>query len=225
MLEIDIPKKTIDVLFKTVTDRIGDRVLGSFPFYTRVTKETLIEACSDILDTEQVDAGYIYAHDETIPLHVDRYKKDAIYNLNIPLYVEDPNQYFMVFDQIFSERGCEWQAVGAHQKRHEPLTPEDQVSSDADNNHLESWSLMGVRPWETDADIEGLTDKPVNEDIINYLPFEKDFYFGLTGKVWKQEIGKGLLFKSSQIHGTAKQNKFKVGCVLMLKSADCLKYL
>jgi hypothetical protein len=224
MLEINIPQKTIKVLFDAVLERLNGRELGTFPFYTRVTQQMLLDGCPEILDIGKVEAGYIYAHDETIPLHVDRYKKDAAFNLNIPLYSEDENQYFMVFDQEFTERGCEWQAEGSHQKRHEPLTAEDKSSSNSDNNHLESWSLR-ERPWESKADITGLTDVPVNEDIVPYLPFNKDFYFGLSGKVWKQTVGKGLLFKSSQLHGTAKQNKFKVGCVLMLKDDLCLKTL
>lgn len=224
MLEINVPHTTTDYLFSVVLERLGDRILGSFPFYTRVTRDMLEKACSDILDIDYVDTGYIYAHDETIPLHVDRYKKDAIFNLNIPLYSEDPNQYFMVFDQEFFERGCEWQADGVQQKRHQPLTPEDKEASNSDNNHLDSWSLR-ERPWESKADIIGLTDKPVNEEIIPYLPFDKDFYFGLSGSVWKQQVGKGLLFKSSQLHGTAKQDQFKVGCVLLLKSDRCLKHL
>jgi hypothetical protein len=223
MLEINVSQNTVDVLFNVVLERLGDRTLGTFPFYTRVTQDMLKNSCADILDIDFVDTGYIYAHDETIPLHVDRYKKDAIFNLNIPLYSEDPNQYFMVFDQEFFERGCEWQADGIQQKRHQSLTSEDKEASSSDNNHLDSWCLQ-QRPWESKADIIGLTDKPVNRDIVPYLPFNEDFYFGLTGKVWKQEVGKGLLFKSSQLHGTARQTKFKVGCVLLLKSDQGLKH-
>jgi hypothetical protein len=221
MIEIDIPDNTVNLLYNHVLTNIGDRVLGEFPFYTKVTDNLLEHAFSNIVDLSCVSTGYIYAHDETIPLHVDRYKKDSIYNLNVPIYVEDKDQKFIVFDQEFTQCGCEWQFDSVKQKRHQPLTEDDLVNSKKDNDHLESICYTGKRPAETDGVI-GLTKQSVNNDIVNDLPFDSEFYYGLSGKSWKQTPGKGLLFKSTQLHCTGKQTKFKIGCVLIMNSLGLL---
>ena len=221
MIEIDIPQQTVDVLYQHVIKNIGDRVLGTFPFYTKVTPELLTSAFGNFLKLDTVATAYIYAHDETIPLHVDRYNADAFYNLNVPIAVSDKQQKFIVFDQEFTQCGCEWQADGVSQKRHQPLTDNDMVNSKKDNNHIESICYVGKKPCDTDG-VTLLTDSPVNQDVVEYLPFDSDFYHGLSGKAWTQIPGKGLIFKSSQLHGTGKQCEFKIGCVLMLKSQDCL---
>lgn len=217
MIEIDIPTKTVNTLYNHVLTNIGDRKLGDFPFYTKVIDSLLEDAFSDIVDLSSVSTGYIYAHDETIPLHVDRYKKDSIYNLNVPVYVEDKNQKFIVFDQEFTQCGCEWQVDGVKQKRHQPLTDADLTNSKKDNDHLESICYRGKRPADT-IGVVGLTNKSVNDDITSDLPFDTNFYYGLSGKSWTQTPGKGLLFKSTQLHCTGKQTKFKIGCVLIMSS-------
>jgi hypothetical protein len=168
MIEIDIPITTVNLLYNYVLTNLGDRVLGTFPFYTKVTDNLLQDAFCNIIDLSCVSTGYIYAHDETIPLHVDRYKNDSVYNLNVPIYVEDKNQKFIVFDQEFIRCGCEWQVEGVKQKRHRPLLDSDLVNSKKDNNHLESICYTGTRPYETDG-IIGLTNNEVNSDIIQSL--------------------------------------------------------
>ena len=85
MLEIDVPHDTVDALFKTVTNRLGSRKLGDFPFYTRVTDYVIDNYMSKWIDTKEIATGYIYGHDETIPLHTDKWKSSTFYNLNIPL--------------------------------------------------------------------------------------------------------------------------------------------
>lgn len=220
MLEISVPKHTIDGLFDIVKQRLGNRKLGDFPFYTKVPRDIIQHSMSQWIDTNQISTGYIYGHDETIPLHTDKWKSSTFYNLNIPLYNTISDQQFLVFDQEFLDRGCEWQAQGVDQKRHQPLTPADLQNSNTDNDHLESICYKDTRP--IDTGILYATDKPVNEDIVDLLPFNKDFYFGLTGKSWTQTVGKGLIFKTTQLHGTAKQTSFKVGSVFLLKSQDCL---
>jgi len=220
MFEIDIPKETIDALFDVVVERLGKRKLGDFPFYTHVPDYILTDYMSKWIDIDKISTGYIYGHSETIPLHTDKWKTSTFYNLNIPLYNTVDNQQFLVFDQEFLDRGCEWQTEDIDQERHQPLTSADKNNSDKDNDHLKSICYKGVRP--IDTEICYVTNDPVNEDIVDLLPFNKDFYFGLTGKNWIQSVGKGLIFKTTQLHGTAKQNSFKVGCVFLLKSQDCL---
>lgn len=221
MIEIDVPFSTVDTLYRHVLDNMGNRELGTFPFYTKVTVDLLQRAFGNWLKLDTVATAYIYAHDETIPLHVDRYNTDAVYNLNVPIMTTDIEQKFIVFDQEFSQCGCEWQVDGVSQKRHQPLLESDLTNSKKDNNHVESLCYVGKKPCDTDGVIN-LTGKPVTADIEQYLPFDSNFYFGLSGKSWTQTPGKGLIFKSSQLHGTGRQDKFKIGCVLMLKSQDCL---
>lgn len=221
MIEISIPTKTINVLYKHVLQNIDPKQLGTFPFYTKVTDQLLHAAFGEFLKLDTVATAYIYAHDETIPLHVDRYNADAFFNLNVPIRVDDSDQKFIVFDQEFLKCGCEWQVKGVSQKRHVPLTDQDKERSDQDNNHIESITYKGKRPCKTQG-VTGLTLDPVNADIVDDLPFDSKFYHGLTGKSWKQTPGKGLIFKNSRLHCTGKQTAFKIGCVLLLKSQDCL---
>lgn len=220
MKEIDIPQKTIDVLLNYVYSKVDKEKIGTFPFYMKVSRELLNEAFGDVLKIDNISTAYIYAHDEPIPLHVDRYKSDAFFNLCVPLYTTDENQTFIVFDQIFDRCGCEWQAPGISQKRHQPATPEDKSNSSQDNDHVESICYKGIRPVDTEG-ISGLTNSPVNNELKPYLPFDEDFYFGLTGQAWHWKPTKGLVFKSSQLHTTGAQDKFKIGCVLLMKSEEC----
>ena len=220
MIEINIPTDTIEQLLAVVKQRLGNRKLGSFPFYTKVPDFIVNEYMSKWIDIQEIATGYIYGHDETIPLHTDKWKSNTFYNLNIPIYNTVDDQQFIVFDQEFPDRGCEWQAEGISQKRHQPLTEDDKTSSDTDNDHLESITYKGVRPFDTD--ILHSTNIAVNNELHDILPFDKDFYFGLSGKSWTQTVGKGLIFKTTQLHGTAIQEHFKVGCVFLLKSQDCL---
>ena len=221
MIEINIPKKTIDVLLDHVYTKVPKENIGTFPFYINVTPNLMQRAFGDFLDLSVVTTGYIYAHDEPIPLHVDRFKKDSVYNLCVPLQTKDTNQKFIVFDQIFDICGCEWQMAGVSQKRHQPASDDDRLISDKDNDHIESRSYNGVRPCDTD-DVQGLTTVPVNSDVIKYLPFDKSFYFGMTGTAWPWIPTKGLIFKSSRLHTTGYQTEFKIGCVLLMTSEDCL---
>lgn len=222
MKEIDIPVKTISILLDYVFSNIDKSKLGEFPFYTRVDNDLLQKAFSDVIDVDCVTTAYIYAHDEPIALHVDRYKKDSLYNLCVPLMTEDLDQRFLVFDQIFDQCGCVWEFDNGIRTHHQPLTKNDETQSNNDNNHDKTIAYIGQRPFDTQG-IVGLSNSSISEELANYLPHNRDFYHGLTGTAWHWKPGKGLIFKSSQIHGTGKQFSFKIGCVLLLNSEDFLK--
>jgi hypothetical protein len=220
--EIDIPTKTIEILVNHVMNNISIEELGKFPFYTKVDKDLLIQAFSNIIRIECVTTAYIYAHNEPISLHVDRYKKDSLYNLCVPLITNDTDQSFLVFDQIFDKSGAVWEYDKSVREQHRPLTEKDKESSNEDNDHNETLVYVGVRPCDTD-NIVGLTEHSLPEKLNDFLPHPPEFYHGLTGISWKWRPGKALAFKSSQIHGTGKQKDFKIGCVLLLNSEDFLK--
>jgi hypothetical protein len=222
MKEIDIPATSINVLLNHVFSKIDKSKLGEFPFYTKVNQDLLHRAFFDVLDLNCVTTAYIYAHDEPIALHVDRYKKDSLYNLCVPLMTDDLDQRFIVFDQIFDKSGCVWEFEDGIRKHHQPLTKEDETQSTNDNNHDKTIAYVGQRPCDT-SDVLGLSDRPISDELADHLPHNKDFYYGLTGEAWHWKPGKGLIFKSSQIHGTGKQSNFKIGCVLLMNSEDFLK--
>lgn len=222
MKEINIPVKTVDVLLDHVFSNIDKSKLGEFPFYTKVDNDLLQKAFSDVIDIDCVTAAYIYAHDEPIALHVDRYKKDSLYNLCVPLMTDDTDQRFVVFDQIFDQCGCVWEFDEGIRKHHQPLIKNDEAQSDSDNNHDKTMAYVGHRPCDTPG-VTGLSNNPLSDELAKHLPYDKDFYHGLTGSAWHWRPGKGLIFKSSQIHGTGTQTKFKIGCVLLMNSAEFLK--
>jgi len=216
--EIDIKESTIELLLDYVKQHV-DINANQNPFYMNVDADLRERAFGDYLNTDIMETAYIYAHTQAIPLHVDRYKKNGIYNLCVPLYKNTQvEQRLMVFDQTFDSHGMSWRLEEVVHEKHEPAGPSHQNTSDSDNDHLPSEVLVGIRPCDTEH-VSNLTDKPLPNEIADLLPHgNKDFYHGLTGIAWNWNPGKALVFKSSQIHGTAHQSEFKIGCVVLMNS-------
>ena len=72
-----------------------------------------------------------------------------------------------------------------------------------------------TRPFETEG-VEGVTDKPVSDNLKPYLPYDKDYFFGLTGHVMPWKIGEAYSFSARNIHCSGKQSGFKLGCSIRL---------
>ena len=215
--EIDIPRYAIETLLAYVEQHV-DIVNNKEPFYMNVDHELREQAFGKFLDTSIIETAYIYAHTQPIPLHVDRYKKNSVYNLCVPLYKGDSDQYLLVFDQTFDEYGLSWRLADIDHIKHNPAGPEHEQTSNKDNDHLPSEVLTGIRPCDTDG-VVGLTGRDVPDHINKILPYGNDnFYFGLSGTAWNWKPGKALIFKSSQIHGTAMQSEFKIGCVVLMNA-------
>ena len=215
--EIDIPHYAIETLLAYVEQHV-DIVNNKEPFYMNVDHELREQAFGKFLDTSIIETAYIYAHTQPIPLHVDRYKKNSVYNLCVPLYKGNSDQYLLVFDQTFDEYGLSWRLADIDHIKHNPAGPEHQQTSNKDNDHLPSEVLNGIRPCDTDG-VVGLTGQEVPGHINKILPYGNDnFYFGLSGTAWNWKPGKALIFKSSQIHGTAMQSEFKIGCVVLMNA-------
>jgi len=219
--EIEIPRHTTKTLMNYVRSHV-DLANVSEPFYMHVDQELCEEAFGDVLDTSTVTTAYIYAHDQPIPLHVDRYKSDAVLNLCVPLMRGDNDQFLLVFDQEFLEHGLSWRLEGIEHKQHRAAGPDHRNSSQSDNDHLPSEVWYGIRPCETNG-VAGLTGEPLPQDLAKHLPYgQEEFYHGLSGMAWNWRTGHALAFRSSQIHGTGAQEEFKIGCVLLLNT-DQLK--
>lgn len=216
--EVAIQQHTIDTLMSYVREHV-DLETRVDPFYMNVPAELRERAFGSYLDTSVMETAYIYAHTQPIPLHVDRYKRDAVYNLCVPLYkTTEQEQRLLVFDQQFESHGMSWRLSSIEHEKHEPAGPEHQSTSNADNDHLPSEVLTNVRPADTPG-VSAVTDQPLPESIQQLLPYgNEDFYYGLTGVAWHWRPGAALLFKSSQIHGTAVQSAFKIGCVVLMNS-------
>ena len=54
--------------------------------------------------------------------------------------------------------------------------------------------------------------------MFKYLPFTRDLYYGLTGKVWKYKPGKALLFDANRLHATGRMSEPKIGCTIQFTS-------
>lgn len=215
--EIEIPWNAVKTLREYVREHV-DLGANSDPFYMHVDRDLQQKAFGDFLDIDTIETCYIYAHEQPIPLHVDRYKSNAKFNLCVPLMRGDNDQFLLVFDQEFDAHGLSWRLEDIEHIKHRPAGPEHQDSSKNDNDHLPSEVWYGVRPCDTDG-VTGLTNEPLPDDLAQHLPYgQRDFYYGLTGTAWNWRAGRGLLFRSSQIHGTGYQEEFKIGCVLLLNS-------
>jgi len=216
--EIVIQQHTIDTLMSYVREHV-DLETHVDPFYMNVPAELRERAFGSYLNTTAMETAYIYAHTQPIPLHVDRYKKNAVYNLCVPLYkTTEQEQRLLVFDQQFTSHGMSWRLGSIEHEKHKPAGYYDQSTSDADNDHLPSEVLIDVRPADTPG-VSAITDQPLPDSIQKLLPYgNQNFYYGLTGIAWHWRPGAALLFKSSQIHGTAVQSAFKIGCVVLMNS-------
>jgi hypothetical protein len=220
--EIDIKDSSIQVLLNHVSQYV-DITTDPDPFYMNVDEELRERAFGDYLDTSIMKTAYIYAHTQPIPLHVDRWKRDSIYNMCVPLHKkQDVNQSLIVFDQQFEQYGLSWRLEGVDHIRHKPAVPDEVQKSVSDNDHLASEVLTGIRPCDT-KDVSGLTGHDIPDHIRKLLPYgNEDFYHGLSGITWDQQPGKALMFKSSQLHCTAMQSEFKVGCVVLMSSLQSI---
>lgn len=219
--EITIPQTSIDTLLEYVKAYVNLETQTE-PFYMHVDQELQARAFDGVIELDCIETAYIYAHSDPIPLHVDRYKKASAVNLCVPLMKGNSKQFLLVFDQEFVNYGLSWRLANVNHVQHKPAGPIHQNSSDADNDHLPSEVLVGVRPCDTPG-VTNITPDPIPQNLKDQLPYgQEDFYHGMSGIAWDWRPGVALAFKSSQIHCTGAQNEFKIGCVLLLNSKQTL---
>lgn len=201
-LEIDIPKNILDrlrnIYKEKQTTRSGGADLKSF---------TDISFLDDFVNTEDFIVGNFFTHDFSYMPHVDQFKPGIKTNLLIPLFSEVDDQQFVIFDQTYvmpdDESGCSW---CWHYLDERAPTEEELFNIFYHKTYRQ-------RPCETPG-VQSLTDKPVSKELHSALPYDLDFYYGLSGKTWHWSPGKGLLFDSDHIHCSGKLNTAKVGVAL-----------
>ena len=150
-------------------------------------------------------SGAVFWHNDPYPLHVDVWDPRNKSQILIPLRLE-VEQKFIIFDQTYDGS----------------MTWKNNVSKEikkAQYNDAPK-STTGLRPCETDG-VMGLTDDPVDKDLANLLPEDRDFYFGLTGKAYDWKPGIGMAFESKTLHATGKMQKeyFKTGMALWFSNS------
>lgn len=218
-LELSLKDRVYNTILNYVYEKSGTKdVKPLSPFYTHIP----INILEDGFECEvNMASAYVYAHTQPIPMHVDRYKEESMFNMCIPLYTEDA-QKLLVFDQEFKDHGKSWLIENSNHISHKPLTNDDVEKSMSDNNHAKSETLVGIRPADTDILYKTNDHVNMNESV---LPHERDFYYGLSGNVWDWKVGNALVFKSSQLHCTGIQNSFKIGCVILMSDIDWINSL
>lgn len=140
-----------------------------------------------------------YYHEYPYLPHADNREGIETYNWVIPIETSHP-QTFIVFDQKITTAGRTW--VGDIEMDVSILEPNTAIR--------ESFVDSGI--------VEGLTDRPIDDELYEFLPyFHKDYYFGMTGKVYDWVPGNIIKFDSRQIHMTGKMdNSRKLGMTIRL---------
>jgi hypothetical protein len=122
------------------------------------------------------------------------------------------DQVFVVFDQTLkSDTPKSWIGNIFDDKTDEEL------------KEMYYHNSLKCRPYDTE-EVQGCTSKPIDEDLFEYLPYNKDLYYGLTGRVWHYKPGKALLFSADRIHATGRMSQSKIGCTIQFtESIDNLQ--
>lgn len=155
---------------------------------------------SNIVDTESYFYGNIFCHKDPFTIHSDVCdKKKTIMLIPIEAHV---TQKFVVFDQTINQN--------------KPVSWIYNVFNDKSDQELKEMyydNSLKSRPYDH-YNVQNLTDKPVSEDLYEHLPYTKDLYFGLTGKVWDYTPGTALFFDANKIHATGIMRSSKIGCTV-----------
>lgn len=144
-----------------------------------------------------VDCSNIFKIGNSYKPHTDVFRPEVQTNVLIPIVSEyDEDLSMIVFDQSIQDRGTwVWDSV-----------------SDLTNYPPKTHA---TRPCETEG-VEGLTDKPIPENLLPHLPYDKEYFHGLTGKVVPWTIGTATAFSARNIHCSGKQSGWKTGASIRL---------
>jgi hypothetical protein len=75
----------------------------------------------------------------------------------------------------------------------------------------------GTWVWDSVSDLTNYPPKtPITEDLLPYLPYDKEYFHGLTGKVVPWTIGTATAFSARNIHCSGKQSGWKTGASIRL---------
>jgi len=155
---------------------------------------------SDFMDISSYHYGNLFSHVDPFTMHADiSDKKRTI--LLMPIQAA-PDQHFVVFDQTVEQL----EPVSWIWNIFDNLSEQEL----ADRYYL---SALKSRPCEY-KNTRGLTNQPCSEDLFEYLPYSREFYYGMSGRAWPYTPGQALLFPANHIHATGKMSAPKVGCTV-----------
>ena len=197
MLEIDLPSNVLEDFFELSNS--GNKT--SMANVSIIEDEDAIKnIVSKFINTESFFAATLFNHTEPFTIHSDvSDKKKSILLCPIESHSE---QVFVVFDQTLNSD-----------------TPKSWISdifADKTDQELEDMyyhNSLKCRPCDT-QEVQGCTNKPIAEELYKHLPYSKDLYYGLTGRVWHYKPGKALLFDANRIHATGRMYAPKIGCTI-----------
>lgn len=190
-------------LTNTITDLEINQLLLEYEAYDSYESESMKKAppgiAVKIIDEMMIGykriGGNYYKHSKPYLPHTDHRKDwgDSI-NVVVPLYTSDPNAHLVIFDQRYHYDSVTWC-----------------LHREVINFKVNT----GVKGRPYDYDVEGLTDKDIDDDLYEFLTWApKDQWFGLTGKAIPFTPGNILIFDNKYIHSTGNLNGTKIGLSL-----------
>lgn len=197
MLEIDLPNDVIKEFLElsnsgNKTDMANVSIIED--------EDAIKKIVSKFINVDSFFAATLFNHIEPFTIHSDvSDKKKSILLCPIKSH---PDQFFIVFDQTLNSN-----------------TPKSWISdifadkTDAELEEMYYHNSLKCRPYDTE-EVQGCTNNPIADDLYKYLPYTKDLYYGLTGRVWHYKPGKALLFDADRIHATGRMYGPKIGCTI-----------
>jgi len=197
MIEIDLPANVVKE-FKLLAINGKKNEMKNVSI---IEDETSIKSIiNSFIDTNSFFAATLFNHTEPFTIHSDvsNLKKSI---LLCPIQASS-DQVFVVFDQTL--------------KSNTPKSWIGNIFDDKTDEELKEMyyhNSLKCRPYDTE-EVQGCTNEPIADDLYKYLPYTKDLYYGLTGRVWHYKPGKALLFDADRIHATGRMYGPKIGCTI-----------
>lgn len=203
LLSLNLPSDVLEE-FKKIINTETNKIYKKDAFIIE-NQKAIMEIVSTFIDISSYHYGTIFSHSNPFTIHSDiSDKKKTI--LLIPIEA-DKDQNFVVFDQTVD--------------RDSPISWIYNVFADKTDEELKEMyyeSAYKTRPYDTE-NVIGCSNKPVNNDLFEHLPYTKDLYFGLTGRAWSYTPGTALLFPANRIHATGKMKSPKIGCTIQFRDS------
>lgn len=156
------------------------------------------EIIDKLMDGWERVGGNYYQHAKPYLPHTDHREewKETV-NVVVPLHTTDPNASLVIFDQKYHKDSVTWC-----------------LHADV----IEFQVNTGVAGKPYDYDCEGLTNKPINDNLYEYIKWApKEQWFGLTGNAYSFTPGSAIIFDNKYIHTTGVLQGIKTGISLRYK--------
>lgn len=163
-------------------------------------QEQIKQICSEFVSIENYHYGNMFSHLDPFTTHADISDRKQTIML-MPVDCE-PDQHFVVFDQtVNSETPVSWIYNIFDDKTEDELREMYYLTAEK------------IRPAD-DSRVQGLTGEPVDVELFEHLPYQREFYHGLSGRAWPYTPGRALLFPAQHLHATGAMSGAKTGCTV-----------